>query len=208
MFYGLNNIDEKLSKYFDFERGCFFEAGANDGVSQSNTLYFEESRGWHGVLVEPHPEKFMECVVNRRKAIVEWGALVPPDWESEYVELTFCNLMTVTKNSWPDPIAEYDHIQQGLKVFKTAETSYDFRALPWTISAVLDKHRVERVDFMSIDLEGFELQALRGLDFNRHRPTWLLVEERQPEKLMAFLKPYYDFIEQLARLDFLFKLKG
>jgi len=41
---------------------------------------------------------------------------------------------------------------------------------------------------MSIDLEGFELQALkRVLDFARVKPVWLLVEERHPEPLFAFL---------------------
>jgi hypothetical protein len=78
MFYGLNHLDEKLSKIIDIEGGFFFEAGANDGVRQSNTLYFEESRGWRGILVEPIPNRFLDCVVNRPKASSNGALLFLP----------------------------------------------------------------------------------------------------------------------------------
>ena len=36
--FGLNNLDIKLEKYVDSDKGFFIEAGANDGIKQSNTL--------------------------------------------------------------------------------------------------------------------------------------------------------------------------
>jgi hypothetical protein len=74
--------------------------------------------------------------------------------------------------------------------------------------ALLEKHRISHIDFMSLDLEGFELPALRGLDFSRVRPTWLLIEERQPELLFAFLSPWYLFIKKLSDHDYLFRAKA
>lgn len=208
MFHGRDNLDEKISRHVGIEGGFFFEAGANDGRAQSNSLYFEESRNWRGILVEPHPERFFECAANRPKAYVEWGALVPPDWNQDYVELTYCNLMTVTKGSWDDPRAEHDHIQQGMQYLRKEDrTIYEFRSRPLTISGVLDKFRVTHVDLMTIDLEGFELPALRGMDMTRHRPTWLVVEERQPDRLKSFLAPYYSFVDQLSDVDFLYSLQ-
>jgi hypothetical protein len=137
---------------------------------------------------------------------VEWGALVPSDWKREDVELTYCNLMTVTKGSWPSPEAEAAHIESGRKYIPN-ERVYDFRARAWTIAALLDKHRIDHIDFMSIDLEGFELQALRGVDFSRVVPTWLLVEARQPEALQAFLSPWYLAAAKLSDDDYLFRAK-
>jgi FkbM family methyltransferase len=205
-FYGLNDLDAKVANFVDFDNGFYFEAGANNGIWQSNSLYFEESRGWRGILVEPIPHRFFECVVNRPKAFVEWGALVPAGWNKADVELTYCNLMTVTKGSWPSIEAETMHVERG-KIYMPEEKTFDFRARPLTISALLDKHRVSHVDFMSIDLEGFEIQALKGLDFSRHRPTWLLVEERKPLELLSFLSPWYALAEKLSHHDYLFRRK-
>jgi len=48
-----------LVKLFDrSKRGFFIEAGAYDGVDYSNTLYFEKTLGWTGILVEPNPFAF------------------------------------------------------------------------------------------------------------------------------------------------------
>ena len=45
-YYVLNELDRKIEQYIDIDNGYFVELGANDGVSQSNTLYFEKSRAW------------------------------------------------------------------------------------------------------------------------------------------------------------------
>jgi FkbM family methyltransferase len=207
MFYGLNNLDEKVSRHVTLQNGFFFEAGANDGVSQNNTLYFEQNCGWRGILVEPIPQRFFDCCVNRPKAYVEWGALVPANWDKPWVELTYCNLMTVTKGSWDTREQEMQHVQVGTQ-FIRGQQVYEFRARPLTISQVLDKYRVTHVDLMSIDLEGFEFQALHGLDFARHRPAWLLVEERQPDRLIQFLAPHYELVDKLSDLDLLFRARA
>lgn len=36
----------------------YIELGALDGTLYSNTRFFEEQLNWHGILIEPHPEKF------------------------------------------------------------------------------------------------------------------------------------------------------
>ena len=49
----MTRLQEILST---IQNGFFFEAGANDGVEESNT-YFLELNGWQGILVEPNPSK-------------------------------------------------------------------------------------------------------------------------------------------------------
>jgi hypothetical protein len=41
-YHGLNGLDKKMEAYLGYDNGYFVELGANDGVSQSNTLYFEK----------------------------------------------------------------------------------------------------------------------------------------------------------------------
>src|SRR5271154_2832757 len=48
------------------EKGIFLDIGANDGVSISNTYFFEQSRGWEGICVEPIPDVYARLVNNRK----------------------------------------------------------------------------------------------------------------------------------------------
>ena len=80
--YSLHELDEKLLKYLNYENGFFIECGANDGVSQSNTLLLEQKLNWSGLLIEPGLDNFHKCKHIRSKCIVENYALV----SSEYTE--------------------------------------------------------------------------------------------------------------------------
>src|SRR5262245_59004648 len=95
--FGLAQLDWKLRPYLDFCDGIFVEAGANDGLRQSNTLYFEKYRGWTGLLVEPVPELAERCRRNRPGCVVENCALVAEDYAAATVPMTYCNLMSVVR---------------------------------------------------------------------------------------------------------------
>ncbi len=64
-YFSVNQLDRKLERYVDKDGGYFVELGANDGVTQSNSLHFEKFRGWRGLLVEPTPHNFIKCRKNR-----------------------------------------------------------------------------------------------------------------------------------------------
>ena len=49
--------------------GTFLDIGANDGVSLSNSLHFEEL-GWQGICVEPHPVIFQDLQEKRKCNLV------------------------------------------------------------------------------------------------------------------------------------------
>jgi hypothetical protein len=58
-------LDAKLLQILDRHGGTFVEAGANAGLSLSNTAMRKQHFGWSGLLVEPSPEAFQRCVANR-----------------------------------------------------------------------------------------------------------------------------------------------
>ena len=66
-YFSINGLDKKLEKYVNYDYGFFVELGANDGVNQSNSLYFEIKRNWKGVLVEPAPHNYQKCIEQRSK---------------------------------------------------------------------------------------------------------------------------------------------
>ena len=59
-FNAVNNLDRKLLKYLNFKYGFYIECGANDGIIQSNSWYFDKYKNWKGILIEPIPRLFKE----------------------------------------------------------------------------------------------------------------------------------------------------
>jgi hypothetical protein len=178
-------LHEAIKREFQGQRGgIYFEAGANDGILFSNTAYLERYCQWNGMLVEAVPHKFVECVCNRPDSIVEHCALVPPDFEPDYVEIRYSNLM-----SYAPALTDIDEERQmmhGREYLLGAErrlSSQVFFAPAITLKDLLSKHHVRHIDFMVLDLEGAEIQALRGMDFKTCRVESLLIEAREASDL-------------------------
>jgi hypothetical protein len=113
-YFGLDNLDEKLERCLDFDGGYFVELGANDGVSQSNTLYFERYRNWHGVLVEPVPHNYLHCKVRRSKATqVFCNACVSFNYRDRFVPIVYSNLMSTPVGVESDVADSLAHARSG-----------------------------------------------------------------------------------------------
>ncbi len=202
----LHDLDRKLEKYLDFDGGFFVELGANDGYSQSNTYYFEAIRRWQGVLIEPIPDACTAAARLRRRSRVFNCACVSFDYPHPYVEMTYGGLMSVVNGALRDPALEAAYTAQG-SAFANAE-SYRIRVPARTLTAILDEAQVQHIDLLSLDVEGSELQVLKGLDFDRYRPTYMLVEAYFfREEIEAFLRDTYEVVEQLTGHDILYRCK-
>ena len=114
-YFSLNNIDKKIEKYINFDNGFFVELGANDGIKQSNSLYFELKRNWRGVLIEPSPYNFQKCLVNRSKRnAVFCNACVGFEYKEKYVDMKYANLMSISDNLNLDLENKDIHISHNL----------------------------------------------------------------------------------------------
>ena len=203
-YFALNDLDKKLEQYLNFDGGVFVEAGANDGVKQSNTLHFEACRGWHGLLVEPLPELARKCRLHRPRSIVEAVALVAPMEAGKSVTLRYADLMSVIKGGMKTAEEEEQHVKAGIQVQALSNT-FEMEVPSATLSGLLDKHGISQVHLLSLDLEGYERKALEGLDLSRHRPQFILVEARYRKEIEQYLAPYYELKEELSHHDLLFQ---
>ena len=135
-------FDLKLNKeiFFEKENGFFIELGAYDGLTQSNTAFFEKTKNWTGILIEASRDRYEECVKNRPN--------------SKCVN-TACS---ATDNA----SISFNH-ENGLmsKVVDDGVYSCDTS----TLETILDNCEVDRnIDFLSLDVEGHELEVLEGLN--------------------------------------------
>lgn len=185
--YAIHNLDILLETFIDYRNGFFIEAGANDGLSQSNTRYFEQYKGWKGLLIEAIPDLANKCKKNRPKSIVENYALVSNDYLLDNIEIHYCNLMSVIEN---DVVNINKHIQEGQKLFPK-ENTHPINVPAITLDKLLEKHKIQTIDLLSLDVEGYEINVLKGLDLEKYRPKFLLIEVRDVEAIENLINKYY-----------------
>jgi FkbM family methyltransferase len=196
----LFGMDRRLAGIMPWEGGTFVEAGAHDGFTQSNSYYLERFRGWSGLLVEPIPELHALCERRRPHSHVVHSALVSPERDGDPVEIHFGDLMsTVT--------AGPSHAAGGLTL--TGRAPYSVEVPGRTLSRLIDEAALAHIDLLVLDLEGAELEALAGLDFERHAPGHMMIEtlerEKQQPQLEAVLAGRYELAEVLSDYDVLYR---
>jgi FkbM family methyltransferase len=207
-YYGLNQLDKKIESYVNFDNGFFVELGANDGITQSNTFYFENKRGWKGVLVEPVGHKYLECVKNRsQKTKIFCNACVSFDYKEEFVELVYSNLMTIPTKLESDINNPLEHAALGLKNQNDFKANFKFGSKSETLNNILIKANAPlKIDFLSLDVEGAEIEVLKGINHKQFRFKYLCIETRDHKKLSIYLlQNNYSLFKKLSIHDYLFK---
>lgn len=200
-----HGMDDALAQYLP-ERGVFIEAGATDGVTESNTYYLEKCKGWSGILIEPIPSLYSACAALRKRSQVFNCALVADDYSGTTVTMKEGHLMSTVKGALGK--GEKEHLEKAAYFHGTGAGEVTVPAR--TLTSILDEAGVGQIDFLSLDVEGYEREALLGLDLARHRPAYLLIELLDVEKrkrVEELITPYYAYVEQISKRDHLYKAK-
>jgi FkbM family methyltransferase len=151
-------------------KGTFVEIGAYDGISLSNSLFFEQL-GWTGVLVEAHPELASKCRLSRPGATVVHAALGRADGGSVRFSMVRGTSGLDTLSFVSTSERQHARINARQGVIETVDVPAR------SLSGVMKEIGVEQVDWMSIDVEGVELDVLEGVGLDSFRPTLIVVED-------------------------------
>ena len=132
------------------------------------------------------------------------AALVPQGFPDAEVGLRFGGLMTVVVGGREDD----DAWVAAAHAVGQEEPPHEFRAPARTLSSILDEVGAPEVDFLSLDVEGYEAQVLAGLDLERHAPRFVLVEIRDANgglaPIEAMLGERYVDVAALSPFDILY----
>ncbi|MEB3312079.1 MAG: FkbM family methyltransferase [Snowella sp.] len=202
----IEQMDLKLLPYLPYPKGFYIEVGANNGYQYSNTYYLAKLRQWRGILIEPIPEIYDECVRERPESIVLNCALVSEDYPHSTVTMKYANMMSLGSGlSRKNEQEEDEHIAQGM-IWETKHTStYQIDVPCRTLTSILDEYKIQEIDLFSLDVEGAELTVLKGLDFSQYRPKFILIETEQKAEIDEYLTPYYQEVEQFTFHDYLYR---
>lgn len=196
-------LENSLKKYLNFKNGFFIEVGAHDGIFQSNTLQLENDLNWNGLLVEPSFNSFLKCFKNRPKSKCFNIALSSFEYckKNKFISGNFNNspMSKVTEN-----VSGYSFFEN----FKHFISSYFHKELNsisvLPLQFLIDLLDIKKIDFLSLDVEGYEYEVLNGLNLRRSRPKFILVEVRniQKKKIFKFLRDNnYEFLENLSNFN-------
>ena len=203
-------IDKILEEKLPHRDGFYVELGANDGAKESNSYYFELNKGWKGVLIEPAPNLYLSCVKRRgANNVVFCNACVPFDYNEEFVRMKYCDSMTISDNLDLD-IGDHDKfVETGYQYLYEGESTFIFGAKSATLNSLLKEAEAPAlIDFLSLDVEGAELDVLRGVDFTKYNFRYMVIECRDIDRMNAYLAEFnYSLEKKITLRDYLFKYK-
>lgn len=168
--------DEALEKrlireYFGNKRsGVFVEVGANDPTSpESQSFHLENVLGWRGILVEPIPYLANLARLERPSAIVcECACTAPESVGDMALMIPRVGNELMTGHASLQANADEHNYQDFERITVKARTLHD----------ICVEHAIQRIDLLSIDVEGAELDVLKGANLGQLQPTLILLEDK------------------------------
>jgi FkbM family methyltransferase len=160
--------DMVLARIFEGKsNGVYVDVGAHHPIRFSNTYMFY-LRGWSGINVDAMPGS-MEAFRKLRPRDCNVEALISN--KSGSVKYYLFNDFAMNTCD-----AELARQRDGLAHFRLTGT----RTLqPQSLSAILEKHfpAGREIDFMSVDVEGWDLDVLESNNWQKFRPAIVLIED-------------------------------
>jgi FkbM family methyltransferase len=166
--FGQNGEDVILySLLDDIKKGFYVDVGANHPARDSVTKHFYRL-GWQGMNIEPSPLLHGLLVADRPRDI---------------------NLMVGVSDKADELVfRDYEH-GDGLSTFSTdmqelyeksnyyyASAYKEYKVPVKTLKHIFDEHKVPTIDFLKVDIEGYEYEALVGNDWQKYRPRVVCIE--------------------------------
>jgi FkbM family methyltransferase len=162
----------EIRAFFGHRRnGVCVEVGSNDPISpRSQSLHLEQDLGWRCLLIEPNPILARAAREHRPTSTVREAACTDPG-----------SVGTLSLNIPINEQGDEVHEHAGLERNADEHDYARFRAVEvpaLTLTRILDDAGIQQVDFVSIDVEGSELEVLQGFDLARFRPRLILLEDK------------------------------
>ena len=146
----------------DRRKGFFVDVGANDYRHYSKTYYLETELGWRGLAIEPQTVFAADYATHRPRT--KFLPFFVSDTSNEQARMYV--------------LASNRVVTSGNKAFveRYGSNPEEVTATTITLNDLFAAEKVERIDFLSIDIELWEPKALAGLDIDRYKPALVCIE--------------------------------
>jgi len=182
-YHSQTSQDRILNEIFfhDKRNGVFVDIGAYDGKTISNTYFYEKNLDWTGVCVEPLPDAYKKLQKNRSCITVNCAVGAKNEMIS-FLEIKSKIFPELAMLSSDMRYQNNETIKKIEAVLKKYEGKYSILTIPMrTINEILSENNLFYIDYLSIDIEGGELDVLQTLDFDKFRIRIMTVENNARE---------------------------
>ncbi|GEM_PF-466373 len=184
-------------KASDFKRGGYFvEIGVLDGIHKSNCYLLEKMYEWQGVLIEANPIWYQDIEKNRSSVLVKKGVY----------SKTSKMKMIMTDN---EAAALTDSIQDD----GISRNGGEIEVFVDTLTNIMaDANSPKEIDYLSMDIEGAEFEAIKSIDWDSYRIHFVTIEHnftKQKDLILEFMeaKGYTAILPDFSRNEFWFVQK-
>lgn len=188
----------------DQRSGVFIDIGAYNGVTFSNSYFFEKELGWTGICIEPVPEIFDQLVKNRSCLCVQ-GCITDHGGMEKFYKVTSSHpnmnmLSGLVSKYHPTHLAL---LQLGVGFGYGSLEVIDVQC--YLLNDLLQQNNIQHVNLLSIDTEGGEFEILASIDFTKYEIDVILVEDNYNDgRITPFLNEKgFDFVQRIEQ-DLLF----
>lgn len=145
--------------------GFFVEFGATNGVDLSNTFLLEKDFGWKGILAEPAKIWHKDLLINRSASI---------DFECVWSKSGDIVNFTSTPEAEFSSITSFKN-KDFYILSRNKGDVYPVKTI--SLNDLLKRHNApQKIDYLSIDTEGSELEILEAFDFNYYSVSVITCE--------------------------------
>ena len=160
VFHSNWGIDRMVEDYFKKKNNGFFvDVGCHQPFLNNNT-YILYKKGWRGINID-----------------LDFGAIDM----FNFFRKEDTNIQVAVSNSIEKKNLYYFHSRSAINTLSIKE-GLKSRQVKKVITSTLNKiiensiHNNKEIDFLSIDVEGYEIEVLQGLDFNKYKPKLVVLE--------------------------------
>jgi FkbM family methyltransferase len=170
--YGPSHYSEReeewlIRDFFKDRRGGFFvDVGANHYKLASKTYYLETTLGWSGLAVEPQAQYAADYLAHRPRT--RFLPFFVSDQSNQPARLYLLKDSPLVASGDPNFVRQFGEPDEVREVPAV------------TMNDLLDREGVTAIDFLSMDIEQHEPQALSGFDIQRFKPALVCIEALLP----------------------------
>lgn len=188
IYYSQFNQDEIINTLLENKKnGIFIDVGAYDGVTFSNSYFFEKTNNWTGLCFEPNPIIFKKLAEVRNSTLINGGVSIKND------TLTYkrfsgnqeLEMLSGFSDFFSDE--QLQRIQRELAEEKNSSTE-TIEVQTYSLNDLLKEKNIDKVDYCSIDTEGGEFDILKTINFDDTYFATLSIEDNcDPKEVIDYM---------------------
>lgn len=183
-------------EYFDYKQsGVYIDVGAYDGITWSNSVALDELLNWKGICIEPNPTVFEKLKSLRPNAQCINAGCYSYVAQKKFWKITGrAEMLSGFKDNY-----DSQHIERINRETKACNGTIEEIEIPIiTLQNLIVENDIKQVDYLSVDVEGAELEVLKGLGI--YTPHLISVEDNgyTAEPHNYLLDIGYRFLKKVA----------